>query len=275
MSIHHEVVDQWCKCIHEQDGKHSPLWISRIHTTDQDRHHPDQEAVDQLTDIGVRGGHGVSCHKDSGKSKTTVNQMVMCRHCQDAGCAGCDKIHAASHHDHTHYSAQHDAPAADAGGDQQTRSQQNGECGCLTNRTGYQTDKSIAEGKVGKPAIASHAKVIQGLNNRAGLFASSDEQRRCAGVAVDELEVICCHQLLHPGFITGDAGRIGEEDECTSDKCRIEDVHTRTTEDFLTDNHTEGYPDSNLPERYGWRNDQGDKHTCYQEALIDLVLAHN
>ena len=86
---------------------------------------------------------------------------------------------------------------------------------------------------------------------------------------------MCAHHrpVGIPDRLTRHRRSVSEEGEGTRQQRGIEDVHTRTAEDLLTEDHGESRRKSHHPERGRHRHDHRDQQTRNEEALVDLVAA--
>ena len=65
---------------------------------------------------------------------------------------------------------------------------------------------------------------------------------------------------------------VAEEEERTGDEGHVEDVHTRTTEDFLGEDDAEGHGQGEHPQGGGDGDDEGDDDTAHEVTLGNLLL---
>ena len=74
-----------------------------------------------------------------------------------------------------------------------------------------------------------------------------------------------------PDAVSGQIGRIGEEQESAGGERRVQDVETAAPEDLLAHHHAEADAQRHLPERHGGREDEREEHPGDQKPLAHLV----
>ena len=159
-----------------------------------------------------------------------------------------------SHQGTTHEYAQHRAPRGDAHPQQEDGTDGNGDDRGLTDRAGDEAEDIVADTGIGIDALGD-------LSERSGCGEAVRQ-----GVTQSEDRVLC-----HPYGITRHLRRIGEGEEHTCSNGGIEDIHTRSTEDLLTEDDTEGAGQSQHPQRTSDRDNQRDDDTRYEITLLDLL----
>src|SRR5699024_7811413 len=136
----------------------------------------------------------------------------------------------------------------------------------FTDRTRNQTYNHIPHGS------GSTVHINQFACTRSG--CSSLSQHRSTGKTVHYLSAANAENAVsaYPNGITGHLGRIGEEQESTGNQSRVEDIHTCTTEYFLSEDNGERSSNSQNPQRTFHRNDHRDQQTGYQEAFLNFFI---
>ena len=125
----------------------------------------------------------------------------------------------------------------------------------------------------------------RGFGERSGDESQKGVQRRighCVGRrellegrgAGDAVDMRTHHRPVGiPDRLTRHRGGVGEKCEGTGQQRGVEDVHTRTAEDLLAEDHGESRRQSDHPERGRHRHDHRDQQTRDEETLVDLVAA--
>ena len=75
----------------------------------------------------------------------------------------------------------------------------------------------------------------------------------------------------NPHLITRHLGRIGEEKEHSGGDGHIEDVHTRSAEDFLCENHSESHGQGQHPQGGVDGDDEWDDDSRHKITLLYLL----
>ena len=150
--------------------------------------------------------------------------------------------------------AEHGLPGGDACPEQQNGTQGNGNDAGLTNGTGNKAADHIAERSLRSYTL--------------GHLAQRSGSREAIGQRVTQSEDAVGS---HPGSIACHYRRIREEEEHTCGDGHIEDVHTRTTKDFLGENHGKGHGQGQHPQRTVDGNNKRNDDTADEVALLNLL----
>ena len=248
--LYHEVVNHRSHHIAEEDSQHHTLGVTGVLHTDDDGHGTNDEAIDELADIGAARGDGVGSHEDGTEGKATQYEVVPPYHVRCTNLLEQDSQQATAYED-----AAHGAPRSNARPQQEHGTQGNGYHGSLTNRTGDEAENHIADASIG----------IDTLGN----LSQRSSGRKRVGQRVTQSEDAV---LRNPNGVTCHLRRIGEEQEHTGSDGGIEEVHTRTTENLLTEDYAEGTSQRQHTQRTADGYNQRNQDTRYQITFLNLLV---
>ncbi len=161
-----------------------------------------------------------------------------------------DGVEQQSHGAAAEEDTQHDAPAGDAGKQQQYSAQCDGDDARLAGRAGDDADKHVqCRGRGVHPG---------------GQFAHG----RGTGNGVATPEVVG-----NPNLVAAHMCRVCEEEEGACHEGGVEEVHAAATEDLLADDDGKDNGQRQLPQRRGDGHNHRDEQTCGQVAFVHLMVA--
>ena len=168
--------------------------------------------------------------------------------------------HAASLEEVTHSQTtdkdrDHRAPRSDPRTEQYHGTEQDSQCRGLTERARDKAEEGIESRPI------TH-------RTRRSEFLQSRSTRNAIDLGTHH------RPIRVPHLLTRDLRRVGEEYEGTRQKCGVEDIHTRTTEDLLTEDHGEGRSQTHHPERGRDGHHHRNQKTRDEEALVDLMITN-
>ena len=74
--VYYHIVNERCEDVHQQDGEHHALRITRVEDTYEDAHDTYEETVDPLARLGTCRRNRVSRHKDKTEGKASIEQVM-------------------------------------------------------------------------------------------------------------------------------------------------------------------------------------------------------
>src|SRR5690606_23080630 len=84
-----------------------------------------------------------------------------------------------------------------------------------------------------------------------------------------------CLRPVYPNFIAAHPSWICEKQKGTNCKCGIQDIHSRSTENFFPDNHPENYRNGKHPKRNIDWNNKRHEHSSYQISFLYFVFFYD
>src|SRR5690606_29566533 len=249
IGLNYKVVDQRRKQVSEQNRQHHAFRECRVHNADHHHHKADQSTKEPLTFVGHGRRYRIGGHKDHTEGKTTQNQVPVPGHGKQRIGVRTNAVEQQRGGHHADHHTGNNTPGSNPHGQQYRTTEKKVQCAGYTHGTLTSTDNGV------HPAGTTGNHVF---NTAFVGFA----QRGCTR------ETVGCR----PHAVTGNIGRVSEEQEGTTGQCRVEEVFTGTTENFLTDHHTKGNTQSNLPQRNGRRQNQGKEYGSHEETFVHFVL---
>ena len=164
-----------------------------------------------------------------------------------------ERLEEVTHRQSADEHRRHRAPRGDAREQEDGASEKDGQRRSLGERSGDEAQEGIQRRVVHR---AGRAELFEG---------------RSAGDAVD---LRAHHRPVGvPHRLTRHRRGVGEEGEGARQQRGVEDVHARTAEDLLAEDHGESRRQRDHPERRRHREDHRDQQTRDEETLVDLVAA--
>jgi len=243
MPLHHAIVDERGEDVHQQDGEHHAFGIAFVEGADEDGEDADEESVNVFAYAGMRGGHGVGGHEDRTEHKAAHQNLVVCR----------DRTKACQPADHRRCitadeDRNHDSPVGHLREKQDGRTEQDGQFAGLADAT----------------RNSAHEKFPRG-GHRLGVTVHHKGKRGGTGDRIGSVG--------NPHLVAGNHRRVGEEDKCSGQERRIQEVIAGPTEDLLAEKHGEDSGHGDNPQRHVGRHDHRDEEARDEKALRNLMFA--
>ena len=178
-------------------------------------------------------------------------------------------VEDSSHSEDTDDTRYHDLVAGDTRIDEDASPDEDSERGDFTYRAWEEAEEGIPVGEraterivdVGEHTLSS-SDLPEGRSTREAvdsLLSTTEPEGRAEA---------------YPHAVTRHSGGVREEEEGTRDQRYVEDVVARTTEDFLSEDHSEGSSYSDHPQWGLHRDNHRDENPRDEEPFLDLLMLH-